>query len=168
MSPFAKLIILDNTCINIFYLASKLEKMLTLWPFHVFVIPGRVVNEAKAWPIHGDNVIRILMKLREQKMIDIVSINEESESETEAYKQLRLAGPFLGAGESECMAIACCRDFIVASDDGIARKRCKEVLPSVETITTGQILNMALSDGLLTKVEVEQMWHLFKLKRDVP
>ena len=98
MSPFANLIILDNTCINIFYLAGKLEKMLTLWPFHVFVVPGRVVNEAQAWPIHGDNVIRILMKLREQNMIDIVSINEESETETEAYKQLRLAGPFLGAG----------------------------------------------------------------------
>ena len=79
--------------------------------------------------------------------------------------QLMLAAPVLGTGESESIAIAENRKYIVATDDGLATERCKALFTSVEVITTGDILKMAKSDGLLKESEINHMWKLIKLRK---
>ncbi len=79
--------------------------------------------------------------------------------------QLRLKGPILGQGESEAIAMATSQNHIVATDDQIATERCKEIFPSVEVVTTADILKMANSDSLLRESQIDEMWKLIKLKR---
>ncbi len=165
MSPFSKLVILDNNCISNFYLAESLELVLTLWPYKVFVVPDRVVTEAKRWREHGEAVCRILNNLTARHVIEIVTINEESEEETGAYALLRLKAWALGQGESESIAMASQRGYIVATDDKIATECCKEIFPRVGVITTADILKMGKSDCLLKQSQIENMWELIKQKR---
>mgnify|MGYP001603964724 CR=1 FL=1 len=165
MSPFSKLVILDNNCISNFYLAGSLESVLILWPFKVFVVPQRVVKEAGNWREHGEAVCRILHSLSAKGIIEIVAINEESEEETGAYALLRLNAWSLGQGESESIAMASHRGYIVATDDRLATECCRKIFPSVEVVTTGDILKMGKSDGLLKESQIEKMWKLIKQKR---
>ena len=165
MSPFSKLVILDNNCISNFYLAESLELVLTIWPYKVFVVPQRVVKEAGNWREHGEAVCRILDKLTAGHVIEIVTINEESEEETGAYALLRLNAWSLGQGESESIAMASNRGYIVATDDKIATECCRKIFPSVGVITTADILKMGKSDGLLKQSRIENMWELIKQKR---
>jgi predicted nucleic acid-binding protein len=165
MSPFSKLVILDNNCISNFYLAESLELILSLWPLRTFVIPERVLTEASNWREHGQHVCGILVRLKDARVIEIVKIDDQSEKELSAYIQLRLTGPILGKGESESIAIASSRGYIVATDDGIATEQCKKVFPNIEVVTTAQIFDMAVADGLLTQSQVNEMWRLIRSKK---
>jgi len=164
MSPFHKPVILDNNCISNFYYADSLRSILTLWPRGTFKIPLRVHNEASNWRKHGKEVCDVIRELADNNIIEIVDINDDSDTEVGCYMQLMLAAPVLGAGESESIAIAKSRKYIVATDDGLATERCKDLFPSVEVITTADILKMAKSDGLLKESEINQMWELIRLK----
>ena len=162
MSPFHKPVILDNMCISNFYYADSLRSILTLWPPGTFKIPLRVHNEASHWRKHGKEVCDVIRKLAENNIIEIVNIDDASDREVGSYMQLRLAAPVLGAGESESIAIAKSRKYIVATDDRLATERCKDLFPSVEVITTADILKMAKSDGLLKQSKINRMWKLIK------
>lgn len=163
MSPFSKPVILDNDCVSKFYRSGSLELILNLWPFRVFIIPQRVLTEASNWREHGQDVCRIIDKLRDARIIEVVEINDQSEEELKAYIQLRLMGPRLGEGESESIAIASGRGYIVATDDGTATRQCKEIFPGIEVVTTAKVLDMAVADGLLTQSQVNEIWRLIRL-----
>jgi predicted nucleic acid-binding protein len=164
MSPFHKPVILDNNCISNFYYANSLRSILTLWPPGTFKIPLRVYNEASNWPEHGKEVGGIIRELADNNVIEIVNINDDSDAEVNYYIQLRLVAPVLGEGESESIAIAKSREYVVATDDGLATERCKDLFPSVVVVTTADVLKMAKSDGLLKESEINQMWKLIRLK----
>jgi predicted nucleic acid-binding protein len=164
MSPLHKPVVLDNNCINNFYNADSLRLILNLWPPGTFKIPFRVYNEASNWREHGEEVCGIIRELTDNNVIEVVNINDHSETEVKYYIQLRLAAPVLGEGESEAIAIAKSREYIVATDDGQATERCRNLFPSVEVVTTGDILKMAKSDGLLEESQIKHMWKLIKLK----
>jgi predicted nucleic acid-binding protein len=165
MSPFHKPVILDNNCISNFHNAESLKLILDLWPPGTFKIPSRVYKEAGSWPGHGEEVCGILKELADKNVIETVDINDNSETEIGYYIQLRLAAPVLGQGESESIAIAKSRGYIVATDDRQATERCKELFPSLEVATTGDILKMAKSDGLLEESKINRMWRLIKSKK---
>lgn len=165
MSPFHKPVILDNNCVSNFYYADSLRLILTLWPPGTFKIPLRVYNEASNWRQHGKEVCDIIRELADNNVIEIVNIDDDSDAEVNCYIQLRLAAPVLGEGESESIAIANSREYIIATDDRLATERCKGLFPSVEVVTTADILKMAKSDGLLKESEIDQIWKLIKLKR---
>jgi predicted nucleic acid-binding protein len=158
MSPFALPVILDNCCISIFFTAGVLQTILTAWPAGTFIIPQRVLDEAAAWKQYGQEVIGICKDLLDSGMIRVVEIDEDSEAEIEAYMKLRLKGPVLGEGESETIAIAYNRGYIAATDDGLARKYCTELFPSVKVVTTAHILNMGLADTLITQGKINDIW----------
>lgn len=162
MSPFALPVILDNCCISNFFTAGILKSILTLWPAGTFIIPQRVLNEAKAWKQHGQEVVDIIQELLNSGMISLVEIDEDSEEEIEAYINLRLTGPKLGEGESEVIAIAYNRGYIAATDDGLAREYCSELFPSLKVLTTAQILNKGLVDRLITQAIINEIWGKIK------
>ncbi len=164
MSPFQKPVILDNNCISNFHYAESLSLILTLWPSGTFKIPLRVLEEANNWPQHGKEVCDIIRELADTNVIETISIDDNSDTEVNYYIQLRLVAPVLGAGESESIAIAKSRNYVVATDDGLATERCKSLFPSVEVVTTADIFKMAKSDGLLRGSEIDHMWKLIKLK----
>ena len=165
MSPFHRPVILDNNCISNFYYADSLRSILSLWPPGTFKIPSRVLKEASNWRKHGKEICDVITELAEKETIQLVNIDDTSDTEVGCYMQLMLGAPVLGAGESESIAIAESRNYVVATDDGLATERCKELFPSVEVITTADVLKMAKSDGLLKESEIIQMWKLIKLKR---
>lgn len=165
MSPFNKPVILDNNCVSNFYYADSLRFMLTLWPPGTFKIPLRVFKEASNWRQHGKEVCDILTELADNNTIEIVNIDDDSEAEVNCYIQLRLVAPVLGEGESESIAIANNREYIIATDDSLATERCHGMFPSVEVVTTADIFKMVKSDGLLEETEINEMWRLIKLKR---
>jgi len=165
MSPFCKPVILDNNCISNFHYAESLKSILALWPAGTFKIPQHVVAEAARWHEHGEEVCKIIKELADSCIVEIISIDDKSDDEVNAYMQLKLAAPVLGDGESESIAIASNRNHIVATDDGIATERCNTMFPSVEVITTADIFKMAKSDGLLQESQINKMWRLIKQKR---
>jgi predicted nucleic acid-binding protein len=167
MSPFSKSIVLDNNCISNFYLAESLKQVLRFWP-GVFKIPKRVLEEASRWPVHGSQVCQTVEELVADGIVETISIDEESEVEINAYIQLRLHAIVLGEGESESIAIASNRDYIIATDDRVATERCHELFPAIQVITTADIFKMAKSDGLLSQSEIVELWNLIKKKRSNP
>lgn len=164
MSPFTKSIILDNNCISNFYLAESLKQILRLWP-KIFKISQRVLKEANNWPIHGLQVCETIEELVSDGIVEIISIDEESEIELNAYIKLRLQAIILGEGESEAIAIASNRNLIVATDDQVATIKCHELFPNIQVITTADIFKMAKSDGLLSQSQVNVFWDKIKSER---
>lgn len=165
MSPFQKPVILDNNCISNFYDAESLELLLNLWPPGTFKITQHVLTEAGNWYEHGKEVCQIINKLTDSGIIEIITIDDDSEDEVNAYMQLKLVPPVLGSGESESIAIANNRNFIMATDDRIATKRCNEMFSSVDIVTTADIFKMAKSDGLLNEHQVNKMWKSIRTKQ---
>jgi predicted nucleic acid-binding protein len=165
MSPFSRPLIIDNDCISNFQLAHILERVLRFWPPGSLKIPQRVLSEARAWRQHGTDVCEILERLNTLSTIELITIDENSEEETSAYMELRLKQPGLGAGESESIAIAKCRNFIVASDDGVATARSQELFPMVKIVTTAGVLKMAQNDGFLSFTEIHLIWEMIKRER---
>jgi predicted nucleic acid-binding protein len=165
MSPFHKPVILDNNCICNFFFAGCLRSTLIFWPAGTFKIPQRVLNEARNWHKHGQEVCRILEELIDTGFIEIIEINENSEKETDSYIHLRLESPMLGQGESESIAIAWHRNYMVATDDVLATRRCHELYSAVQVITTAELFNMAMVDGLFRESQIIEMWKLIKSGR---
>ena len=165
MSPFKKPLIIDNDCISNFQLAHVLEKVLKFWPSGNIKIPQRVLSEARAWRQHGVEVCEIIEMLNASGNVELMTIDDNSEEETSAYLELRLKQPGLGAGESESIAIAKCRNYIVASDDGVATTKSKQLFPDVIIVTTADVLKMAQKDGFLKYTEIDLIWDTIKSER---
>lgn len=165
MSPFAKSVILDNDCISNFQIAGVLEKFLRFWSPGNLNIPQRVLNEARAWPEHGSKVCEIIERLANEGQVNIIDIDDTSEEEISAYMELRMREPVLGEGESECMAIAKNRNYIVVSNDTTAREHCNTVFPEVEIVNTLGMIKMAKDDGLIPLGEVGIIWDKIRKER---
>ena len=156
MSPFEKPVILDNDVISKLYSAGALRRVLVVWPKRSFHITEQVVDEARKWRTHGQELAALLEALEADGTLVLVSIDDSSEEEIWTYAELQ-PKKNLGRGESASIAIACHRDFNVATDDGLARDVCKVMCPSISLLGTGDLLNMAVRDGLMTRSEVDSI-----------
>lgn len=156
MSPFGKSVILDNDVISRLHRAGALRRALEVWPKSSFCVTDEVVDEARRWPAKGKELVVILKDLEAKRIIRFISVDQSSEEEIQAYTWLRLQNR-LGRGESASIAIAFHREFYIATDDGIAREVCRTTYPSVSIFGTGNLLNMAIRDGLMTQREVDSI-----------
>ncbi len=156
MSPFEKPVILDNDVISRLYPVGALRQVLEVWPKRTFCITEQVIDEARKWRTHGQELAALLEALEVDGTLVLVSIDDSSEEEIWTYAELQLKKN-LGRGESASIAIACHRDFNVATDDGLARDVCKVMCPSISLLGTGDLLNMAVRDGLMTRSEVDSI-----------
>lgn len=154
MSPLRRPVILDNDVLSRLFSGGALRRALEIWPKGSFRITDRVMEEAGQWPARGQELTGILKDMESDGVIEIIGIDEACEEEMSIYIQIRLRD-MLGSGESTSIAIACHRGFDFATDDGAARKICQELCPSVNILGTGLLLNMAVSEGLMTQSETD-------------
>jgi predicted nucleic acid-binding protein len=85
--------------------------------------------------------------------VEITSIDPLTEG-----AMLRTLTRALGQGEAAAIAIAACRGYSVALDDLRARRACDALVPPVSWISTEGILGVAVTEGLLSRREAEQIW----------
>jgi len=130
-----------------------LRRALQVWPKSSFRVTEQVVEEARRWRTEGQILAALLKKLEAEGILMFISIDESSEEEIRAYARLLLENR-LGRGESASIAIACHRVFDIATDDSVAADTCKAMNPFVSILGTGDLLNMAVQDGLMTQDEV--------------
>lgn len=156
MAPFKRPVILDNDVISRLYSAEALRRVLEIWPKGSFYVTERVIDEAGNWVGEGNQLVAILKDLEKMGVIQVTDIDDSSEKELSAFTLLRL-GKRLGSGESASIAIAYNRGFDVATDDRMAREVCRDSYPSINIFGTGDLLNMAVRDGILTQREVNSI-----------
>ncbi len=152
MSPFSRPLILDNDVISRFYSAGALRRFVELWPKGTFCIANQVIEEASRWPAKGQALTSLLTEMASDGFVCIVTLDESSEEQISMYANL-LLGRRLGLGESASIAIAYDKGYAVATDDGLARDACKILQPRVATFGTGDLLKVAVLDGLITQIE---------------
>jgi len=157
MAPPTKPIIIDNDVISRLFISGCLHRLLAIWPRGSFYITEQVVSEAQRWPSRGNELITVLNDLNLQGTIIFTVINESSNEEISAYTELQLLKR-LGRGESASIAIASHRGYDLAIDDGVAKEICKELFPSITVYGTSSLLNMAVSDGLVTRRECDSIF----------
>lgn len=156
MSPFSRSVIIDNDVISRLYSVGALSRVLALWAIGTFYVVQHVIAEGKKWPGEGQRLSSILDELIGKGILVVINIDDTSEEELGIYAQMVLLGKF-GKGESESIAIACHRGYDIASDDNAAKDECKKISSTVSTYTTRKLLEMAFSDGLLTRDEVDDL-----------
>ena len=152
MSPFNRPLVLDNDVVSRLYSAGALARVLGIWPKGTFCITGQVLQEASRWPGRGQHLIALLTQMNVDGTICVVTLDESSGEEISMYANL-LLGRRLGLGESASIAIACHRGYDIATDDGLAREACKAVNSSIAVFGTGDLLKLAVRDGLITQGE---------------
>ena len=128
MSPLKKPIVLDNDVISRLYSAGALRRALKVWPKLSFRVTERVIEEAGQWRTQGQRLVALLKELEAEEALMFTSIDETSEEEIWTYARLQLEKK-LGRGESASIAIACHREFDIATDDSVAADTCKAVRP---------------------------------------
>jgi len=153
MSPLKKPVVLDNDVVSRLYSAGALRRALEVWPRLSFRVTEQVVEEARQWRAQGQRLVALLKDLEAEGVLVFVSIDESSEEEIWAYARLLLEKK-LGRGECASIAIACHREFDIATDDFVAAETCKAMSPSLSIFGTGALLNMAIQEGLMTQNEV--------------
>ena len=153
MSPLRKPVVLDNDVVSRLYSAGALRRALQVWPKSSFRVTEHVIEEARRWRTEGQRLVTLLTELETEGILMFVSIDEFSDEEIWTYARLLLANR-LGRGESASIAIACHREFDVATDDSVAADICRAMNPFVSILGTGALLNMAVQDGLMTQDEV--------------
>ena len=153
MSPLKRPVVLDNDVVSRLYSVGVLRRALQVWPKSSFRVTEQVVEEARRWRTEGQILAALLKKLEAEGILMFISIDESSEEEIRAYARLLLENR-LGRGESASIAIACHRVFDIATDDSVAADTCKAMNPFVSILGTGDLLNMAVQDGLMTQDEV--------------
>ena len=156
MSPFEKPIILDNDVVSRLYTSGALRRVLAVWPKRIFHITEQVLDEAKKWRAHGQELVGLLEDLMAEGTLVFTSIDDSSEEEIWAYAKLQLESK-LGRGESASITIAHYRGFDFVTDDGTAKDVCSSVCPGVSLFGTGDLLNMAVRDGLMSQSEVNSI-----------
>lgn len=155
MSPLSKPVIIDNDVISRLFSAGALPRALEVWPRGTFYITIRVLDEARQWKSKGKELVTILKELERKGIIRFTDIDDRSEDEISAYAVLLLTNK-LGRGESASIAIAQNRNFDIA-DDSNARGACRRLYPSVSILGTGNLLNLAVRDGLITQREANSI-----------
>lgn len=153
MPLLKKPVVLDNDVVSRLYGAGALRRALQVWPKSSFRVTEHVIEEARRWRTQGQRLVALLKKLQAEGILTFISIDESSEEEIWAYARLLLENK-LGRGEPVSIAIACHRGFDIATDDSVAADTCKAMNPSVSILGTGDLLNMAVKDGLMTQDEV--------------
>jgi len=153
MPPLKKPVMLDNDVISRLYSAGALRQTLEVWPKSSFRVTEQVIKEAGQWRTQGQRLVAVLKELEAEGTLAFTSIDETSEEEIWTYARLLLEKK-LGRGESASIAIVCHRGFDIATDDSVAADTCKAMNPSVAIFGTGDLLNMAVQDGLMTQNEV--------------
>ncbi|MBM3119790.1 MAG: hypothetical protein FJ006_09665 [Chloroflexi bacterium] len=156
MSPFTKPVILDNDVISRLYSAGALRRALEVWPKRSFCITQQVIDETGKWPSKGADLVALLEDLIASENLVSISIDDSSEEEIWTYAELLLQNK-LGHGESASIAIASHRGFDIATDDEIARNVCKATCPSVSIFGTGDLLNIAVRDSLMSREEADSI-----------
>jgi len=157
MSPLKRPLVLDNDVISRLYNVGALHRALEVWPRLSFRVTDYVVEEARQWPVKGKTLVGLLENLEAEEILTFISIDESSKEEISTYATL-LLGNRLGQGESASLAIAYHRGFDIATDDRVAIDMCKAKYPSNSVFNTGALLNMAVQDGLMTRIEVDAIW----------
>ena len=153
MSPLKKPLVLDNDVVSRLHSAGALRRALQVWPKSSFRVTEHVIEEAGRWRTEGQRLVALLKELEAEGSLMCISIDESSEEEIWAYARLSLENR-LGRGECASIAIACHRGFDIATDDSVAADACKAMCPSVSIVGTGDLLNKAVRDGLMTQDEV--------------
>ncbi len=153
MSPLKKPVVLDNDVISRLYGAGALRRALEVWPRLSFCVTEQVREEARHWRTQGERLTALLEELESAGILVFISIDESSEEEIWTYARLLLEKR-LGRDESASIAIACHREFDIATDDAAAADTCKTMASSVSILGTGALLNMAVQDGLMTRNEI--------------
>jgi predicted nucleic acid-binding protein len=156
MSSLKKPVILDNDVVSRLFTAGVLRRALGVWPKSTFYITEHVEHEAGQWRDKGQELVALIESLKADGIITSVAIDESSEEEIWLYAQFQLQ-KHLGQGESASFAIANNRGFDVATDDEIAKATCKEMCPQVSTFGTGNLLNMAVQDKLMSRSEANSI-----------
>lgn len=156
MSPFTKPVILDNDVISRLYSVGSLCRTLEVWPKRSFYITQQVIVEAGRWRAKGADLVALLEDLIANENLVSISIDDSSEEEIWTYAELLLQNK-LGQGESASIAIASHRGFDIATDDEIAGEVCKAICPSVSIFGTGNLLNMAVRDSLISREEADSI-----------
>lgn len=152
MSPLPSRIVLDNTVISSLHEAGALARVLTLWNGQ-WLVPLQVRDEAAARKVYGPESRVILNRLESQRTLEYVSPDPSTEGATfEALQRTR------GQAESAAIAIAYARGCVVATDDRRAARSCERLKPPVLVVTTEALLTIAVTDGLLTDSEAQDIW----------
>lgn len=96
-------------------------------------------------------------------------VNVESSQEFSLFAELHKSGQ-LGTGECAAIAVAACREFILAIDDNLAIKKTKDLIPLSNLLRTQDFLLKLIDEQQLEIDEADrlkEMWetqHRFKLK----
>jgi predicted nucleic acid-binding protein len=144
-------IALDNTVISSLQDARALERVLRMGS--TWVVPLQVLDEARAWPAHGAEVVRILDALEAEGVVNYET--PQPGTEGALFAALRRTR---GLGESAAIAIAYQRKTIVATDDRRAKKSCESLNPPVRVLATEEILAIAVGDGTLPSQDAREIW----------
>jgi len=156
VAPFIKPIILDNDVLSRLHSVGVVSQVLGAFPEGSFYISHYVIEEAKRWRGKGPKLVAIIQDLEKKGIVTLISINDASEDEIWAYAQLQLEKK-LGKGESASIAIASQRGFDIATDDAVAIDICHRLYHYVNVFGTGTLLNSAVEDGLLTRIEADSI-----------
>jgi predicted nucleic acid-binding protein len=165
-------IIFDNTVLSNFALAQCFDLLQKLYTGRAFVCKA-VLKEIEAgiesgWKyphLKARTRLRLVQKALEDGWLKLPG-NEVNpiDDVVELRLTLEYAERF-GAGEAEAMAIARCRDWIFASDDGPARKFAKEqrihltgsVGILIKSVNVGE-LEISLADALHARM-IDEGYH---------
>jgi predicted nucleic acid-binding protein len=126
--------------------------VLELWP-RQWIVPLQVLDEARAWKLHGAQLVTLLDALQSRDVIEYAT--PEPGPEGALFAQLQGAR---GQGESAAIAIAYQRGCVVATDDRQARSSCQALAPPLRVLATEAILELAVDDGLLRLAEARAIW----------
>jgi len=156
VAPFIKPVIFDNDVLSRLHSAGAVSQVLGTFPEGSFYISHYVIEEAKRWKAKGPELVTIIQDLEEKGIVTLISIDDSSEDEIWAYARLQLEKK-LGKGESASIAIASQRGFDIATDDAVAAEICHRLYPDINVFGTGTIINGAVEDGLLTRIEADSI-----------
>lgn len=120
---------LDSSSIINLFNAGALALLCQLEE-HQFFVPPMVVGEC-----HGDCAAELVM-LREQGCVSFI---DDDAVDADQYLAL-LEAHRLGAGETECMAVAACNDYCVCCDDRRARQAASNLIGKERVIGTLRLL----------------------------
>lgn len=104
-----------------------------------------------------------LRSLRQRADIDIVDLDEKetqafAELTSHAFARARRLVARLGPGEAAVMAACASRGWTAVLDDGAARVALHEWAPAVKTVTTCDLLRMAVAQALATREDADVLY----------
>ncbi len=162
----AKQIYFDTDCLASFLLVEKEEIIEKLFKGRI-VIPRQVYAELDRPAIR--NILKIKLDNFIKNSKAKIYYTEINTNEERLYKELICGkeGKSIGSGEAICIALAKTFNGILSSNN--LKDICLHIKKySLEFITTGNILVMALKEELINESEGEAIWQMMlKNKRKI-